>query len=127
MISNARSRGVIIWTRGADDAAFRLAKALDGKAVDGKKLRGFLIVFNQAAAEIQAKAEGLEKVIVGKARSTPQAQFDARGLDAKTQTVVFFLDRKEIKSIRTFAEAELDDAKVDELVEETGKFVPESP
>src|SRR5262245_66611926 len=43
MIANSGGRGLIIWSRGATDTAFRLAKAVEAGARDGDKFQRFLI------------------------------------------------------------------------------------
>jgi hypothetical protein len=122
MTSNSGGRGVIIWTRGTDDAAFRLAKALDGKAVDGKKTRGFLVAFDEAGKDLPDRVKGLEHVVAGKSRHTAKEMIDGNKIDGKKTVLVFFLDKKDIKAVRSFEAGELTDARVAEVAREAEKF-----
>jgi hypothetical protein len=126
MISNARTRGVIVWTRATDDGALRLAKALDETAVDGCRLCGFLVAFDEAGNGVRERAVDVKYMVLGKARSTAEREFDARGVDASIQTLVFFLDRKDILAMWSFAADELTDARIAEITEQARKFAADS-
>ena len=125
MVLNGQSRGIIVWSRTDVATVERLAKALDEKAVDGEKLRGFVVAYDVARSDLLNQKEswnGLNHVIVGKGRSEAKDQFEKRGVDAKVQTLVFFLDRKGIRAIRSFGAKELTDAKVAEIAADAVKF-----
>jgi hypothetical protein len=116
MISNAKTHGIIVWTRVADNAAFELAKELDAKIVDGTKFLGFLVAWGPAAEGLPAKAKGLEHVVAGKGRIPVRDEWDRRGVDTKIDTLVFLLDRKDIKSMWSFRAGELAQEKINEVV-----------
>lgn len=125
MVSNGKSRGIIVWSRTDVATVERLAKALDEKAVDGEKLRGFVVAFGVARSDLLNHKEtwnGLKHVIVGKGRSEAKDQFEKRGVDAKVQTLVFFLDHKGIRSIQSFGAEDLTDAKIAEISADAVKF-----
>src|SRR5262245_61151548 len=48
MIANANSRGLVIWSRAADEPSLRLARSADAQLVDGDKVHGYLVVFDEA-------------------------------------------------------------------------------
>lgn len=116
MIANAKARGVIIWSRGASDPAFRLAKALDAGVADGDKLALFLVAFDADAKVLAERAVGLGRVVVGKSCDSAQEEWERRGVDPKASVLVFFLDTEDIKATWSFAAGELSDAKVKEFV-----------
>ncbi len=122
MIANSGGRGLIIWSRGAADPAFRLAKAVEAGASDGDKLQRFLIAFDADEKVLGEKATGLGRVVVGKARSSAKDHLDRRGVDANVLVLVFLLDKKEIKATWSFTAEELSDAKVKEIVASAKKF-----
>ena len=122
MIANSGGRGVIIWTRGTADPAFRLAKALDAGAGNGDKLQRFLIAFDADEKFLQEKAAGLGRVLVGKARDSAKEQLDGRGVDAKVLVLVFLLDKKEVKAAWSLTTDELGDDKIKELVGAAKRF-----
>jgi hypothetical protein len=122
MIANSGGRGLIIWTRGDAEPAFRLAKALDAGAGSGDKLHRFLIAFDADEKLLWEKATGLGRVLVGKARDSAKEQIDGRDVDAKVLVMVFLLDKKEVKEVWSFAADELSDDKVKELVAAAKKF-----
>jgi hypothetical protein len=122
MIANSGGRGLIIWSRGATDPAFRLAKALDAGAGEGHKLRRFLIAFDADAKLLRKKAAGLGRVLVGKARDSAKDELDRRGVDAKVLVLVFLIDKEEVRATWTFAADELSDDKVKELAVAAKKF-----
>ena len=105
--------------------AVRIAKALDENAVDGEKLRGFVVAYDVARSELQNHKEtwsGLKHVVVGKGRSSAKDEFEKRGVDPKVQTLVFFLDRKDIREMRSFGAEELTEAKIAEIAADAAKF-----
>jgi hypothetical protein len=122
MISNSGGRGVIVWSRDAGDAVFKLAKALDAAATDAEKMQRYLVIYDVEQPEFADKAKELKHVVVGKARKSAKQEFDGRGVDAKTAIVVFLLDKKEIKQMTPLRAEELSDAKIKELVAAAGKF-----
>jgi hypothetical protein len=122
MIANARARGVIIWVRGADEAAFDLAKAIDGKPVDGKKVFGFLVAFDVRTEGLALKARGVEHVIVGGARHSAKEEWDGRGVEPGAGTLVFLLDEKEIRGMWSFRAGELTDARIKEVARSVEQF-----
>lgn len=74
MVSNGKSRGIIVWTRADVATVKRLATALDANGVDGEKLRGFVVAYDIASSDLTEHKEtwsGLKHVIVGKGRARP--------------------------------------------------------
>ena len=125
MVSNGKSRGIIVWTRADVATVKRLATALDANGVDGEKLRGFVVAYDVASSDLTEHKEtwsGLKHVIVGKGRGAARDQYEKRGVDAKVQTLVFFLDRKDIQAMRSFGAEELTDAKIAEIAADAAKF-----
>gem|GEM_PF-1290963 len=125
IISNGKSRGIIVWTRTDAAAMKRLAVALDAIGVDGEKLRAFVVAYDVASTDLKNNNEtwsNLKHVIVGKGRSDAKDQFEKRGVDAKVQMLVFFLDRKDIQAMRSFGAEELTDAKIAEIAADAAKF-----
>lgn len=125
MVLNGQSRGIIVWSRTDVATVKRLATALDENGVDGDKLRGFVVAYDVARSDLLNQKEtwsGLKHVIVGKGRSDAKDQFEKRGVDAKVQTLVFFLDRKGIRAMRSFGAEELTDAKIAEIAADAAKF-----
>jgi RNA polymerase sigma factor (sigma-70 family) len=122
MIANSGGRGLIIWTRGAAEPAFRLARALDAGAGDGDKIQRFLIAFDADEKLLREKVAGIGRVLVGKARDSGKEQLDGRGVDAKVVVLVFLLDKKEVKAAWSFTAGELSDDKVKELAGAAKKF-----
>jgi hypothetical protein len=122
MIANSAGRGVVIWSRGADESAARLAKALDGITADHEKFQQYWVVFDADEKVVAEKAAGLTRVDVGRARQTAKEEIDKRGVDVKVTVLVFFLDRKDIKAAWTFPAGGLTDDKVKELAAAAAKF-----
>jgi len=130
MIANGKSRGIIIWARASAASAMQIAKALDEKAVDGEKLRGFVVAYGPARNDFLTHQEtwsSLKHVIAGRGRAAVEDQFDKRGVDAKVQTLVFFLDGKDIRAMRSFSAEELTDAKITALAADAAKFAAREP
>src|SRR5437879_884644 len=66
MISNARTRGIVLWALTPDDKFFELAKRLQVPLAKYPKAEGYLVVFErQGDLAEQAKKNGLEKFTVG--------------------------------------------------------------
>ena len=122
MIANSGGRGLVIWSRGAADPVFRLAKAVGTAAHDGDKLQRFLIAFDAEETPLREKAAALDRVLVAKARDSARDQFDGRGVDAKVVVLVFLLDQNEVKARWRFAADEFSDGNVKELVAAANKF-----
>jgi hypothetical protein len=122
MISNTGGRGIIVWSRGAVEPAFQLAKALDAAATDGDKFERFLVVFDVSGKVLAEKGAGVTRVVVGRARNSAKDEFDRRGIDAKALVLVFLLDKKDIKAMWSFGANEPGEEKVKEVVAAAKKF-----
>jgi hypothetical protein len=122
MISNTGGRGIIVWSRGPVEPAFKLAKALDVAAADGDKLERFLVVFDTDGKVVAEKGASLTRVVVGRARHSASEEFDRRGIDTKSLVLVFMLDKKDIKAMWSFGADEPGQGKIKELVAAGKKF-----
>ena len=124
MINNHDARGLVIWTRTADDAAMRLAAAADDK-VDGKKTQGYLVVFDTPEEKLAAQVKSGEwkNMTVGTTRHTSEEEFSKHGLDPKVAYAVFLVNRKEIKSLWTLRANELTKEKADEILKDAAAFL----
>lgn len=130
MLANGKSRGIIVWARASAVSAMQIARALDEKAVDGEKLRGFVVAYGSARDDFLMHQEtwsSLKHVIAGRGRAAAEDQFEKRGVDAKVQTLVFFLDGKDIRAMRSFSAEELTDAKIAEIAADAAKFAAREP
>lgn len=119
MISNAQVQGVEIWSRTTDDQSFQLACALEAKLGDGNKKQGYLILFNDSLKKaLAAKPDALKKFHVATPRSSTKALFDKADTSGKSGSLVFFLNRKEIKAAWAFAPGELTSKRIEAIVKQ---------
>jgi len=128
MISNHDARGLVIWSRTADDATMRLAAAAEDK-VDGKKTHGYLVVFDTPEEKLaaQVKTGEWKNMTIGTSRHSSQEEFARRGLDPKVAYAVFLVDRKEIKSLWSLRAAELTKEKADAILKDATAFLKPAP
>jgi hypothetical protein len=128
MISNARSRGLEIWTRSNDEQAFQLTAALQTKLGDGKKTQGFLLLFHRADKDVlvaKANQHGLKQIHVSVPRSIEKSIFQAADASGKSEVIVFFLDHKIIRASWSFAAGELTKERTEALVKAADTFLAE--
>jgi hypothetical protein len=118
MIRNARARGIVIWSRSVDAAALRLAKEADEKLVCGKKIQGYLVLFDAAEQEMRDKLAraDLEGVSAGKPRQTANQVFARLGLDPKTAQVVFLVDNNEVTALWVLQSGELTEEQIQKIL-----------
>jgi uncharacterized protein (TIGR03067 family) len=123
MIRNDRARALVIWSRTADPAVLRLAKKADEDLVCGKRLHGYLLLFDPTE-EDRARLDkaGLEGVSAGPAREPAGKFFERFGIDAKAAQVVFLVDNREVKAMWVLAPGELTAARITKILEEADKF-----
>src|SRR5262245_42273646 len=127
MISNEDARGLVIWARTAEAPAVQLAAAVDGKPVNGKKVQGYLIVFDTPEEKVATAAKGIawKGVTVGKARDLSDEVFTKWQLDPKAAYAIFLVDRKEIKALWVLPAAELTKEKSEAILKEATAFLKE--
>jgi hypothetical protein len=127
MISNHDARGLVIWARTADAPVVKLAAATDGKPVNGKKVQGYLVVFDtpEQKLEAEAKATDWKGVTVGKSRHSSDEIFKQWQLDPKAAYAIFLVDRKEIKALWVLSAAELTKEKSEAILKEAIGFLKE--
>jgi len=127
MISNADARGLVIWARTAEAPAVQLAASIDGKPVNGKKIQGYLVVFDTPEDKVATAAKGTDwkGVTVGKARHSSDEEFTKWQLDPKDAYAIFLVDRKEIKAMWLLSAAELTKEKSDAILQEAIAFFKE--
>jgi hypothetical protein len=126
MINNAAGRGVIIWSRSADDQAFDLAAKLEAKLAESKNALGFLVPFGEAPKEGWSKKAGqhaLKKFQVATPRSSTKELFQQADPSGKSASIVFFLHRKQIQSVWALGATELTKERMQSLVQEAEKFL----
>lgn len=123
MIANSKSRGLVIWTRGADPAALQLAKDIDANQSDGKS-RAFLVVFDEKPDELRAKLAKLElkHVAAGWARRSSADFFSHAGLDPAVTIVVSAIDSDVVKAVWSFKPDELTADKRAAILKEVGEL-----
>jgi len=128
MINNHDARGLVIWSRTADDAAMRLAAGTEDK-VDGKNAHGYLVVFDTPEEKLaaQVKTGEWKNMTIGITRHTSQEEFAKRGFDPKVTYAVFLVDRKEIKSLWTLRADELTKEKSDSILKDAAAFLKPAP
>ena len=127
MISNRRSRGIEIWSKSQAGGAVELAAALDGKLRDDHRARVFLVHFNgdsRKSYTASSPEQSLKNIIVAVPRSSRTALvFDKADESHDSGVIVFFMDRKVIKSRLRFKQAELAPDDIQALVETADKFL----
>jgi len=118
MTSNAMARGVLLFSRAADEPARQLAKELDAKLVDGKQVKGFLIVIGGTSTELakQCQDDGLKHFIAGIPRDQSLDRLKQLGLSDEVFHAVVLLDRKLVKASYLLKRGELTAEKQKEIV-----------
>jgi RNA polymerase sigma factor (sigma-70 family) len=105
MIADAKTPGVIIWARTDGDPVFELAALLE-KSIDGKRTKGFLVVFDKLTKfDLTNSADyfGLHKLRIGVPRQLREEikQFE-RAATAGADTVAFVVDGEAIRGAWAF-------------------------
>jgi hypothetical protein len=119
MISNAQAKGVEIWSRTDDDQPFKLACALEAKLGDGQKKQGFLIILKGSfKKELAANPDALKRFHVASPRENLGGLFGKADPDGKAGSIVFFLNRKQITAVWTFAPGDLTNERVETIVKQ---------
>jgi hypothetical protein len=103
MIGNRGKPGVILWALNgaAEGAALDLARALDGKVVDGQKFMGFVGVADTTEQDLAKELEKkpLTKFGVGVSRITSEALERRLGLKEDDDLVIARLQGKTIQAL----------------------------
>jgi hypothetical protein len=125
MISNTDARGLVIWSKTADEAAIRLGTAAEDKGIDGKKTQGYLVVFDTPEEKLasQVKASEWKSMTIGASRHSSKEEFSRHGVGPKVAYAVFLVDRKEIKAVWTLGADELTKEKSDAILKDAAAFL----
>ena len=123
MISNAKSRGLILWAKSPDDKFFQLAKRLEEPLGSYPNAQGHLAIFNRPGGLVDvAKKHGIERFHVGAIRTQSQQSMEKFGGLAEADLAVFFLDQKTIKARWSLKSKDLDQEASDKIVAAAVKF-----
>lgn len=122
MIANSRQRGIVLWSRGINDAAFQLASALENATNIQDKTSRYLVAFDADPDALAERSKGYVHVRVGKARKSAQQMLDDHGIDAKTAVIVCFVDKDKIAHTQSFADAELTETRIKQLARAAATF-----
>ena len=124
MVKNANGRGIMIWTKSGSPQAYELAAALDGKLGDDRKVQGFLLNFSGDSLETLRQGREkypLQRFIVARPRDS--VQFMPAKVVGDAETVIFFVEQKEIKQILTAQSGEMTDERIREIAAAVDEFV----
>jgi RNA polymerase sigma factor (sigma-70 family) len=123
MIRNDRARALVVWSRTADPAVLRLAKKADEDLVCGKRVHGYLILFDPTADDrARLDKADLEGVSAGPARQSADKVFKQFGIDTRAAQVVFLVDNREVKAMWVLAPGELTSGRIGKILEEADKL-----
>jgi hypothetical protein len=122
MLHNGNARGIIIWSRGFDDSAFALAKALEAWPVDDVRFRAFYVAFDADKAQLATRSKAFKRVVVGRSRLPAKRAIDRQGISADVRVLIFLLERSTVKSMWTFKARELNEANVKEALRAAREF-----
>jgi hypothetical protein len=126
MISNARTKGIEIWSAKSNELAYKLAGALEPQLVGDKKPRAFLLQFTDSDKEKSrrmAKEHGLRGFLVAEPRTSTKRKFKKADGDNESEIIVFLLDRKAVMATHSFKRGELTGEAFQELVAEANGFL----
>lgn len=121
MISNAKTRGIEVWSRTGDEKAFALASQFEGPLEKNRKAQGYLVFYMppDKLADL-AKKHDLQYMVVGKARTGSWQKMPAI---AAGDVVVFFLNEKLITARWVLKSKDLDQATTKKIAEAAAKFL----
>jgi hypothetical protein len=122
MLHNGNARGIIIWSRGFDESAFALAKALEEWPVDDVRFRAFYVAFDADKAQLATRSKAIKRVVVGRSRLAAKHAIDRHGIPADVRVLIFLLDRSTVKSMWTFKARELNGANLEEALRAAREF-----
>jgi hypothetical protein len=123
MISNAKTRGIVLWARTSDDKFFELAKRLQEPLGKVPEAQGYLALFEKPGdLSAQAKKHGVEKFTVGIMRGQSQTSMITLGALKEVDINVFFLDLKTVKATWSLKAKDLDQEASDKIVAAAEKF-----
>lgn len=117
MIKNHQARGLLVWSKEADDAALALVQAAE-KWLDGGSKQAFFVVFDAEETALRKRLEQtpLKRATAGIARHNSQQQFRNYEIDKSAAHWVFLVDRDEVKSLWTLQAGKLTKEKQQEIL-----------
>lgn len=123
MISNSRAKGIIIWSRGADEAIINLAKEMDAKYIDYVKTQGYLVIFNDADMKTRLKKAAFSKLMAGKSTRAIEEVYKFAGVSSDTDYVIALINEREITSLWEMKKGELSEEKRQSIVKTAGELL----
>lgn len=119
MISNSQGRGIILWSRTADEPVLQLARTIDGLMEQGASGQAYLVLYGSENVPNPPAYKGL---IAGKARRAADALFEGAGVP-QARYAVFLVEKKQVKAFWAFKPGEMTREKSAAILEEATTFL----